>query len=272
MAGLRNPGFEQPGIVPGDALGWRMETVSTAIAWAEFGASTLDDTVDGYESGWNNDSAAALGDVVYAIFDQAGEPALVDDFERGWQSNENIIPDLESMPIQDATFDQAGQPGPRDDFERGWSGNEDIIEDLGDMPVQDAAFGDSPAPQPREQFDQQWAGVSGEMKPLMLFLFTQQVDFIKGVPDIISLDPPGDFLISGVRPGATINITGASATNNGIHTVLSVTSTIITLTSSNALQNQNDVIAGIGDIINAKFDGQNYETMEFAWNAMSEDF
>lgn len=271
---LVNPGFEQPGLVPGDARGWRVETVSTAITWAEFGTSTLDATVDGFESGWqDNDNPASLANIEFAVFDQAGEPDLVDDFERGWQGNENRIPDLGSMPVQDATFDQAGMPGQREDFERDWMSNEDRIPDLPSMPVQDAVFGDMPAPQAREQFDQQWAGVPGMMEPNMFFDFIQQVDFDSGTPDEISLDPPGDFVASGIRAGAQFSISGASKKqNNGTFVAAMVTPTLITLSTNKDLKNDNNELVSFQNVESAQFDGMNVETMEFAWNAMDEDF
>lgn len=269
---LRNPTFDMPGIMPGDAMGWRIETVSTQVAWAEFGASSLDSVTDRFEAGWANDVPISNDDFELAIFDQAGEPALVDDFERGWMGNEAGIDDIGAMPIQDATFDQAGMPGPRDDFERGWGGNEGAIPDLPSMPASDAAFGDTPAPQAREQFDQQWAGCPGSMEPKVLFDFLQQVDFIKDTPDEISIDLPGDFVVSGIRAGSPFSISGAAkAQNNGAFTAITVSPILITLSTNEQLQNDDNELVRFQNLGTSTFDGQDAETMEFTWTAMDED-
>lgn len=120
MAAPINLGFEDQGTNPGDADGWTVAYVATAVGLASFPIGPGQwQAVEDFEQGWDNDDYVfefGLADVEAAVFDQAPLPnaQTFEDFEEGWGGTYYFT----GPPTADAAI------GFNDDvetFEEGWN-------------------------------------------------------------------------------------------------------------------------------------------------------
>lgn len=148
--GFLNPGFEEAGASPGEALGWTQNSNATAVEIAPWGANNLE--IEGFEDGFDNDNYVyifAQGSFEAAVFD--GD-LTVENFESEWDSNEGYI-----LAPNDASWEAAIFGSLLEDmetFEREWDDNQDYILLPAGMTIVAAQFGSGL--EDVEAFDSEW--------------------------------------------------------------------------------------------------------------------
>ena len=150
-----NPGFEDAGATPGEALGWTWLTVCSAERMAAFGSSVPEEDAERFESEWSNDGYLfafdPFVDIVAPIFDSSiGTGETYEDFEEAWSTNHGYS--FEMGSTEAASFDALLTPEAVEDYAEGWSSNESYSFTMGSTT---AALFDA-APEAFEDFEEGW--------------------------------------------------------------------------------------------------------------------
>ena len=155
MPTFLNIGFEDAGVLAGEADQWTWAFVSSAEEWADFdvllGLGPYEDFNEGWLGNENHIAAFEPADLAVALYNVGGDPEEA--FEREWAGGNETH--YESLPV--GSFAEYNTPPePREPFEQEWAaGNENDLPIFVPADLAPALYGG--VAEPHENFEQEWA-------------------------------------------------------------------------------------------------------------------